>query len=424
MRHFYCLFAASICMPLSFGQAPAPALSAPHQWKGQVRRPASTAEQAGDVGVKAHTHLVMFMPPTGWFQGIRQAAGSPPFPGYFFETPASIACVYQLVARSTSTAGCNPNVVSTNPSGGAGAIAIVDAFDNPTAAADLALFSQQFGLPSANLTTVYAQGSQPAQDPSGGWEVEESLDVQWAHAMAPHARIFLVEAADSSYPNLLAAVALASDIVVQHGGGEVSMSWGGSEFSEETQADAFFTTPGVVYIASAGDTPGASYPSTSPNVISAGGTSISRDSISGEFLLENTWQDAGGGPSMVEPRPAFQDGIRGLVGPARGTPDLSFDANPATGVWVYDSNAVLGAGWYVVGGTSVSAPSIAGIINSAGELRASSQAENVQIYKHLGNVKGLRDIMYGTCGLNIGNFAVPGWDFCTGVGSPQTLSGK
>jgi len=112
------------------------------------------------------------------------------------------------------------------------------------------------------------------------------------------------------------------------------------------------------------------------------------------------------------------------VGPTRGTPDLSFDANPATGVWVFDSNPVFGTGWFVVGGTSVSSPSLAGIINSAGRFSASTQAEAHEIYRQMGNEFAFRDIVYGNCGLNIGDFAGFGWDFCTGVGSPRTLRGK
>jgi kumamolisin len=122
----------------------------------------------------------------------------------------------------------------------------------------------------------------------------------------------------------------------------------------------------------------------------------------------------------VEPRPPFQDRIAEIVGDFRGTPDLSFDANPATGVWVLDTNLFQGqpGGWFIVGGTSVSAPSLAGIINAAGKFASSSQAENALIYRHLfGDRDDFRDIAYGTCGLNNGNFAVPGWDFCTGMGS-------
>jgi len=415
-RFFFVAAVTAICGPLTLAQ-----LSTSVPRAGQVRRPASSIEQPGDHGVNAHTTIVMYDLPGDHSKAV-QPAELPPFPGYFFETPASIACVYHLVGETPF--GCNPNTTTANPTGGGRAIAIVDAYDNPTAASDLEIFSKQFGLPAADFTVVFAQGSKPGQDPTGGWEVEESLDVQWAHAMAPGAKIFLVEAATNSYSNLLNAVIIASHLVASNGGGEVSMSWGGSEFTQETGYDSVFTTSGVVYLASAGDSPGTLWPSTSPNVISAGGTSISRDSNTGQFLLEDTWQDAGGGPSLVESRPAFQDHIQDIVGDARGTPDLSFDANPNTGVWVYDTNTVIGVGWYVVGGTSVSSPSLAGILNAAGSFNGSSQAENQQLYRNMDNRNVTRDIVYGTCGLNIGSFAVPGWDFCSGVGTPQTLHGK
>jgi kumamolisin len=271
---------------------------------------------------------------------------------------------------------------------------------------------------------VYAQGSQPAPDPTGGWELETSLDIEWSHAMAPQAKIFLVEAKNQNFSNLVDAAVVAAKLVASNGGGEVSMSWGLGEFLQETTADAAFTAPNVVFFASAGDSPGADYPSVSPNVVSAGGTTISRDPVTGSFLLEDTWQDAGGGPSQVEPRPSFQDGVKYMVGNFRGTPDLSFDANPNTGVWLYDTNPVYGTGWFVVGGTSVSSPSLAGIINAAGSFDSSSQAENREIYGHIFEPNSFRDIIYGNCGLNIGNFAQLGYDACTGVGSPLGLRNK
>lgn len=242
--------------------------------------------------------------------------------------------------------------------------------------------------------------------------------------MAPGARLFIVEAPNNSLINLFNAVAVASNLVANAGGGEISMSWGSGEFSEETLFDSLFTTRGIVYLASAGDSPGAEYPSASPNVVSAGGTTISRNSITGNFIVENTWQDVGGGPSQVEPRPAFQNGVRDVVGAARGTPDLSFDSNPNTGVWVFNTNPVLGVGWFIVGGTSVAAPSLAGIINAGGSFRPSSQAENQLIYGNLFNGFDFRDISYGNCGLNIGSFAVPGYDLCSGVGTPIGHQGK
>lgn len=393
--------------------------------QAHVYTPRSTMPQSRNAqgDIMARTTLRILAPSVTQYHFGAQAAQPqelPPFAGYFYETPASIACIYKLVEVTVN--GCNPNVTTANPTGGRYAIALVDAFDNPTAASDLAIFSSQFGLPAADFTVVYAQGSEPAQDPSGGWEVEESLDVQWAHAMAPEAKIFLVEAADNSFTNLFEAVLVASSLVATNGGGEVSTSWGADEFSTEASYDFLFTTPKVVYFSSAGDSPGTLYPSVSPNVVSAGGTSISRNSTTGSFLLESTWQDAGGGPSLVEPRPSFQNGVKDVVGSARGTPDLSFDANPNTGVWVYDTNAVLGVGWYVVGGTSVSAPSLAGIVNAANSFSKSSAAENSLLYS--GKPRDFNDITYGNCGLYIGDFATTGYDLCTGIGTVKTLKGK
>ncbi len=413
-----CLYATPIGLLLLASQ------SAQSQTRvsGQVIRPESSTERKGDVGIRSHTHLLIYAGGDGTLKAAGSPSELPPYAGYVYETPASIACIYRLVSQTTP--GCNPNETTINPSGGSGAIALVDAYDDPNAADDLAYFSHQFGLPAAKFQVIYAQGSRPAQDPTGGWEIEESLDIEWAHAMAPNAKIFLVEAADNSDTNLYAAVTLASNLVVENGRGEVSMSFGSSEFAEETDIDSVFSVPGVVYLASAGDTPGPSYPSVSPNVVSAGGTSISRSSVTGQFILEDTWQNAGSGPSVIEPRPAFQDRVQRIVGNHRGTPDFSFDANPATGVWVYDSNAKPGPGWYIVGGTSVSAPSLAGIINAAGSFNASSQAENNELYREVDNPPVLRDVFYGTCGLNMGDFSTFGWDFCTGVGSDIGLRGK
>jgi len=403
-------------------------LSFPPQTQAQhhAMTPSSSLPQPNNAAGQemARTHLRILVPAAkqmNFGSVATQPNELPPFPGYFFETPASIACVYQLVEANVS--GCNPNLTTTNPSGGSRAIAIVDAYDDSTAAADLAKFTTQFGLPPGDLTVVYAQGAKPGVDSTGGWELEEALDTEWSHAMAPGAKLYLVEAEDNSLLNLFEAVITASNLVAAAGGGEVSMSWGAGEFSEENELDGIFSTPGVVYFASAGDSPGAEYPSASPNVVSAGGTTISRNSTTGNFLLENAWQDAGGGPSQVESRPAFQNGVAYIVGGARGTPDLSFDANPNTGVWIYNNNAVLGKGWYVVGGTSVSAPSLAGIVNAAGRFKSSSVAENQEIYFPAGG-RDFSDIVFGNCGLNISNFAGPRYDFCTGIGSVRGLRGK
>jgi subtilase family serine protease len=390
---------------------------------GHAVTPDSSIEQPEHIGFRAHTNFKMFVPAAG--MAARQTspeavpqAGGPPFKGYFYETPASLACVYKLVP--SPDADCNPNTVTANPMGGARAIAIVDAYHYPTAMHDLAVFSNQFGLPAPtnlNFQVVFANGHQPPVN--ADWNVEEALDIEWAHAMAPNAKIYLVEAASPSYANLLNAVLVANSLVASAGGGEVSMSWGGSEFPAETSYDANFMQPAVVYFASAGDSPGVIWPSTSRHVVSVGGTSISRDPNSGGFRRELAWQSGGGGPSTYQPRPGYQNGISGIVQGHRGTPDVAADADPSTGVWVYASPY-----WYIVGGTSVAAPVWAGIVNSAGSFAASSHNELVGLYADEANSLGLKDITEGSCGPNQGYSPSTGWDYCTGVGTPAGKLGK
>ncbi len=380
---------------------------------GKVFTPDSSIERPGDIGVRAHTNIHLFLP-TEPLQNARPFGA--PYAGYAYETPASLACVYGLV---TAVAGCNPNTVTANPTGGAKMIAIVDAYDAPKAASDLAVFSQQFGLPAATFRKVYASGRRPPHD--FGWELEESLDVQWSHAMAPNAQIVLVEAASSSYADLMAAEAVASKLVNAAGGGEVSNSWGGGEWSGETAYDSYFVKPNVVFFASSGDGPGTLFPSVSPNVVAAGGTTVRRNPATGSFLSEVAWDSAGGGVSYYEARPSYQSGIASLAGSYRGVPDLSFDSNPITGVWLYDSDL---GGWWIVGGTSVASPSLAGVINSAGGFAASSNAELTSIYGNLGVTADFRDITAGYCGPYSGYSGAAGWDFCTGVGVVNGKVGK
>jgi kumamolisin len=394
--------------------------------------PPSSISNPGDAGQFAHTNLQILATPSG---AMPQVTG-PPFPGYLYQTPASIACVYGL---QPAVAGCNPNVVTANPTGGSKAIAIVDAYDDPNAFADLQFFSAQFGLtpitPSTFKVVFAPHGGFPpgscvgpaTRPPSAlptGWDVEESLDIEWAHAMAPSATLYLVEAQSNSLLDLFCAVTVASNLVNAAGGGEVSMSWGSGEFNGETIGDPVFTTPKVVYFASAGDSPGVLYPSASPNVVSVGGTSLSFDPNTGNFIGENTWQYTGGGASSFESRPSYQDkNVAHIVGSQRGTPDVSSDANPYTGVWVWDSlGAPPGGYWYIVGGTSVSSPTWAGIVNTAGTFAASSQAELTQIYSDA--TSDFTGIKVGNCGVYMSVFASGSWDFCSGRGSPNGYRGK
>ena len=395
--------------------------------------PSSSIAKAGDAGKRAHTNI-RIKATSKDFKGATPQAYGPPFAGYFYEDPSSIACIYKL---QRAIPGCNPNVTSANPSGGGNVLAIVDAFDDPNATSDLTNFSIQFGLAAVSPTSfqvVYAPlgttplGSctGPATEPPSaapyGWDVEESLDIEWAHAMAPAATLYLVEAQSNSYYDLFCAVSVASNLVQAGGGGEVSMSWGSGEFPGETAGDPVFTTPGVVYFASTGDGPGVSYPSASPNVVAVGGTTLSTNSTTGDFIQENVWQDTGGGLSAFESRPTYQAGISGIVGTQRGVPDVAAEANPYTGVWVLDT-LVFGPGtWYIVGGTSVASPMWAGIVNAAGTFSASSNAELTGLYAD--PKTDFTDITKGSCGVYMGDFAAAGWDPCSGLGSPKTYKGK
>jgi kumamolisin len=319
---------------------------------------------------------------------------------------------------------------------GNGAVAIVDAYDDPNAASDLAAYSSEFGLPAptgSNFQVIYAApGSDtqtttpPPQDPSGGWEIEESLDIEMAHAMAPNAMLYLVEANSSGSGDIFPAVQLASNLVQAAGGGEVSKSWGFGDFNGESGFDGYFQTNNVVYFSSAGDSAGLNYPSTSPYVVSAGGTTISRDPNTGDFEAESAWPNTGGGATPNEPRPSYQNGIANIVGADRGTPDLAFIADGRGGVWIYDSFPVNGnaGSWYIASGTSVSSSGLAGLLNAAATVFSSTNAALTEVYGNLGVSADFNDIDKGNCGPYAGYLAVKGWDFCTGVGSVKGKTGK
>ncbi|HLI63764.1 MAG TPA: S53 family peptidase [Terriglobales bacterium] len=354
-----------------------------------------------------HTNYIIYAP-SGSIAPLAQPAG---------ETPASLGCVYNIVSNPIS--GCPINGTTEVPTGGSGVIVIVDAYDYPSAASDLSTFSSTFGLPQANFKVQYASGRKPSNGCRSGWQGEESLDIEWAHAMAPNAQIVLMEASSASNSALYQAVTAANSYIATHGGkGEVSMSWGGSETSGESSYDHYFTQSGVVYFASAGDSPGVIYPSASVNVVSAGGTQVNRNS-SGDYTNQTAWSDGGGGASSYEARPSFQNSIESIVGSKRGTPDLSFDSSGGSPVAVYNSNCY--GGWLEVYGTSVASPSLAGIINNAGQFKTSSNAENTLIYSNMGYSQYFTDITSGSCGTHS---ATTGWDFCTGVGVDNGLVGK
>jgi subtilase family serine protease len=291
-------------------------------------------------------------------------------------------------------------------------IAIVDAYDDPSALSDVNVFSTTFSspLPQFNVggptfTKATPQGK-PRTD--SGWALEISLDVQWAHAIAPQANILLVEAKSASFANLLSAC----DYAVAHGAGVVSCSWGGGEFSSETQYDSHFNRTGVSFTVSSGDSgAGAQYPAASPYVVAVGGTTLITQS-GGTYVSESGWSGSGGGTSAYEAVPSFQSSLR--YG-RRSIPDVALVADPNTGVSVYDTTGYNGQkGWFTVGGTSAGAPMWAGIIAIANSQRASTlNGVNTALYSLSGT--DFHDITSGSNGLPTG----AGYDQVTGIGSPK-----
>ncbi|HEV3415159.1 MAG TPA: S53 family peptidase [Pirellulales bacterium] len=294
-------------------------------------------------------------------------------------------------------------------------IAIVDAYNDPTVAADLHRFDQQFGLPDPKLTVAQMTSGGRGPAANSGWDMEIALDVEWAHAIAPGASILLVEANSASLYSLLSAVDYARH---QAGVSVVSMSWGAGEFNGEGSYDSYFTTPsghaGVTFVASSGDSGApASWPSISSNVVAVGGTTLSLGS-GGSYGSEKGWSGSGGGYSPYESEPSFQRGFQNTG--HRSNPDVAYDADPYSGFYVYDSAS--GGSWYAVGGTSAGAPQWAGLIADANQGRAAAGraplSSALQAIYSLASAD-FHDITSG----NNGYAAGPGYDAVTGRGSPN-----
>lgn len=339
-------------------------------------------------------------------------------------TPAQIRHAY----------GFDTVVFGATPGDGTGqTIAIVTAYDTPTALSDLKKFDTQFNIPDPPTFTKMSQiGSKialPPTDPAGpgnplgNWERETLLDIQWAHAIAPGADILLVEADDNTPANLYQAAAFAAS---QPGVSVVSMSFGFGETLLDTSTNSIFTTPsghaGVTFVAATGDTgsPG-SYPAYSPTVLAVGGTTLTLDPL-GNITSETGWSGSGGGISLFQTQPSYQTGTVSQTNTRRATPDVSFEADEATGVPYYDSyNNSAAAPWTKVGGTSFSAPAWAGLIAIANQGRTlAGKAVLDGVTDTLPTLYQLpsadfRDILTGSNGFN----AVVGYDLVTGRGSPR-----
>jgi subtilase family serine protease len=302
-------------------------------------------------------------------------------------------------------------------------IAIVDAYDQPNLASNLATFDSTYGIAAPpSFTKVNETGGSTLPAASASWGLEESLDVEWAHAIAPGAKIVLVEASSSSLTDLLTAVNYARNLA---GVSVVSMSWGASDFNGESSYDSYFTTPsghaGVTFVASSGDSGSSGapeFPSVSANVLAVGGTQLSVDS-SGNYLSESGWSGSGGGVSQHELQPAFQKGVVSQSSKYRTVPDVSYDGSSGSPFAVYDTDSY--SGWLEVYGTSAGAPQWAALVAIADQGRALAGQGSLDgatqalpaLYK-----LPAADFHDVTSGSNGGYSAGAGYDLVTGRGSP------
>ena len=297
------------------------------------------------------------------------------------------------------------DLISTNGNGSGKTIAIVVGFGSPSLQQDLNAFCSQYALPPTNVPVVYPSGKPRRSD--SGWASETSLDVEWAHAMAPGASIVVVVSPDDSINNLMASVNYA---VTNVKASVVSMSWGTPEFYGDAKCDSNFNSSSTAFVAAAGDN-GAEvdWPACSPYVLGVGGTSL-KCSTNGAIASESGWSGSGGGVSATETLPPFQAGWN--VNSGRGVPDVSYVADPYTGVEVYCNG-----GWQVLGGTSVGAPQWAALLARRASLGNSLNASfGAVLYGNASSSHAavLRDVISG----NNGYRCVTGYDLVTGLGSP------
>jgi subtilase family serine protease len=293
-------------------------------------------------------------------------------------------------------------------------VAIVDAYDDPSAEADLSVYRARFGLPACHrgcFRKVDQRGGRSLPVPDPGWAEEISLDLDMVSAVCPACRILLVEADSAAQVNLGAAV----DTAVRLGADAVSNSYGGPDASDHGYG-RYYHHPGVALTASTGDSGyGVAYPASSKWVTAVGGTTLTRSTRSRRGWAERAWTGSGSGCS-----PLNTAGWQSVGCDGRAVADVAAVADPATGVAVYDSYPFDGAsGWLTFGGTSAAAPIVAGVFALAGNTSAVRDGSYVWTH-HRGGFNDVRSGSNGSC--DRWCTANSGWDGPTGWGTPKGLS--
>ncbi|MCX3063466.1 peptidase S8 [Streptomyces sp. GXMU-J5] len=315
--------------------------------------------------------------------------------------PASLQAAYNLPSAT----------------GGSGqTVAIVDAYDDPNAEADLATYRSQYGLPACTT----ANGCFSKYDQNGGthyprgdsgWAEEISLDLDMVSAACPNCHIMLVEAKTASMTNLGTAVNTA----VSKGAKFVSNSYGGGESSSDSSYDqTYFNHPGVAITVSSGDNGyGVEYPAASKYVTAVGGTSL-KSSSNSRGWTDSVWSGAGSGCSADDAKPSWQTDS-GCSN--RTVADVSAVADPNTGVAVYDTYRQA-TGWMVFGGTSASSPLIAAVYALAGSPSSGSYPASFP-YAHTSSLYDVTSGSNGSCGGSYLCTAGSGYDGPSGLGVPN-----
>ncbi|MBS2040933.1 S53 family peptidase [bacterium] len=373
-------------------------------------------------------------------------------------SPAQIRAAYGLPPVPASLTGLS--AAQAAQFGAGQTIYIVDAYHDLYAYSELTAFSQLFGLPACTNSTLAPTASLPLPSSTGNgatfyqvyatssggmtstppaydanWAVESALDVQWAHAIAPLARIVLIEAPDASMAGMTGAIQLANRM----GPGVVSMSFGANEASYVTSLDSYFKTTGMSYYAATGDNgAGLSWPAVSPNVVAVGGTSLSFAGSGSRS--ETVWSGTGGGVSAYQSRPGYQASTVPGMGSAtrRSVADVAFNANPATGQYVAvirnqtTPASYLPVSWVTAGGTSLSTPQWAALMAVANAMRAQAGKPALgdphnPLYADLGSnsanyAASFLDVTQGNNGAGAANAAKAGYDTPTGLGTPNGLN--
>jgi len=362
-------------------------------------------------------------------------------------TPAQIRAAYGLAPLPA--AGATLTSAQKAELGAGQTIYLVDAYHDATALSDLNAFSTKFGLPTCTHVAItsnaklaappsnctfaqvysYTRGTVTTTAPAynATWAPESKLDVQWAHAIAPLARIVLIEMPSAMSNAILDANTLARNL----GPGAVSMSFGSAEAGWASTTDSYFVGTGMTFVAAAGDS-GAQvlWPAVSPNVLAVGGTSTNVSSTGSR--IEVAWGGSGGGMSAYEALPAWQSGVTPTGGSAlvrRAVPDVAFNASPMTGEYVAVTLPGKTTTWSAYGGTSIAAPQWAGLVAVANAIRAANAKAalgdvHALIYKSIAAVPGtyaaaLHDVIEGTNGTCATCKAGSGFDQATGWGSPN-----